>query len=82
MHIRLLGIAALGPILVVPVLVDQLGRLNVNIQEIILTVDEFLSKEIVIGGASIDLAGSFDQIAGSLHNLIEPHPIDKPHFRS
>jgi len=72
-YVLLLGIAALVPVLVVPVLIDQFGRLNVNIQEIIFTVEEFLGKEIVIGGITIDLAGSFDQIAGSLQNLIEPY---------
>jgi len=72
-YVLLLGIAALVPVLVVPVLIDQFGRLNVNIQEIIFTVEEFLGKEIVISGITIDLAGSFDQIAGFLQNLIEPY---------
>jgi predicted PurR-regulated permease PerM len=71
-YVLLLGIAALIPILIVPVLVDQFGRLNVNIQEIILTIEELLSREIVLGGVSFDLSQSFDEIAGSLQNLIEP----------
>jgi predicted PurR-regulated permease PerM len=72
-YILLLGIASLVPILVVPVLVDQFGRLNVNIQEIILTVEGFLRREILIGGVSLNLAEIFDQVAGSLQNLVEPY---------
>jgi len=72
-YIVLLGIASLVPILVVPVLVDQFVNLNVNIQEIIHTVEDFLAKEITLGGISIDLSSIFDQFAGSLQNLIEPY---------
>ncbi|OGO14838.1 MAG: hypothetical protein A2Z14_00170 [Chloroflexi bacterium RBG_16_48_8] len=72
-YVLLIGIVALVPILIVPILVDQFGRLNVNIQEIIFTVENFLGREIVLGDLSIDLAGIFDQIAGSLQNLIEPY---------
>jgi predicted PurR-regulated permease PerM len=72
-YILLLGVASLIPILIVPVLVDQFGRLNLNIQEIMLTLEEFLAKEIVLGGFTIDLSQSIDEIARSLQNLIEPY---------
>lgn len=72
-YILMVGIVSLVPILIVPVLVDQFGRLNLNIQEIILTVEEILVGEIVIGGASIDLAQVFDQVSISLQNLIESY---------
>ena len=72
-YILLLGIASLVPILVVPVLVDQFGLLTVNIQEIIHTVEEFLGREILIGDVSINLASFYDEVAGSLRNLIEPY---------
>lgn len=72
-YIVLIGIASLVPILVVPVLVDQFVNLNVNIQEIIHTIEDFLAKEITLGGVSIDLSSIFDQFAGSLQNLLEPY---------
>jgi predicted PurR-regulated permease PerM len=52
---------------------DQFGRLNVNIQEIIATVENLLAREVVIGDFSIDLAAVYDQFAGSLQNLLEPY---------
>jgi predicted PurR-regulated permease PerM len=72
-YILLFGLASLIPILIVPVLVDQFGRLNLNIQEIMLTLEEFLAKEIVLGGISIDISQSIDEIARSLQKLIEPY---------
>jgi predicted PurR-regulated permease PerM len=72
-YILLLGLVVLVPILVVPVLVDQFGRLNLNIQEIILIVEEFLGREITIGSYSLDLSQYFDEIARSIQNLIEPY---------
>jgi predicted PurR-regulated permease PerM len=72
-YVLMLGLASLVPILIVPILVDQFGRLNVNIQEIINTVEDFLARKVVIGDFSIDLAAVFDQFAGSLQNLFEPY---------
>jgi predicted PurR-regulated permease PerM len=72
-YILMIGLASLVPILIVPILVDQFVRLNVNIQEIIATVEDFLARDVVIGDFSINLAAVFDQIAGSLQNLLEPY---------
>jgi predicted PurR-regulated permease PerM len=72
-YVLMIGIASLIPILVVPELVDQFVRLNVNFQEIIVTVESFFAREVVIGDFSIDLAVVFDQFAGTLQNLIEPY---------
>jgi predicted PurR-regulated permease PerM len=72
-YFLMIGLASLVPILVVPVLVDQFGRLNVNIQEIIVTVENFMARRVSIGEFSIDLAAVFDQVAGSLQNLLEPY---------
>jgi predicted PurR-regulated permease PerM len=72
-YFLMIGLASLIPILIVPILVDQFGRLNVNIQEIIATVENLLAREVVIGDFSIDLAAVYDQFAGSLQNLLEPY---------
>jgi len=72
-YLLLIGIASFVPFLIVPVLIDQIGLLNLNIQEIILSVQEFLGREIVLGDITIDLAGIVDQIVGSLQKSIEPY---------
>jgi predicted PurR-regulated permease PerM len=72
-YVLMIAIASVIPILIVPVLVDQFGRLNVNIQEIINTVENFFAREITIGNFSIDLAAIFEQLVGSLQNLLEPY---------
>ena len=72
-YILLIGIASLIPILIVPVLVDQFANLNVNIQEIIFTIEDFFAREISIGELSIDLSSIFDQLSGSLENLLQPY---------
>ncbi|MCJ7707197.1 MAG: AI-2E family transporter, partial [Anaerolineales bacterium] len=49
-YLLLLGGVALVPVLVIPSLVDELQGLNLNFQEIGVTVESYLSRSLVIGG--------------------------------
>ncbi len=71
-YLLALGVVALVPVLVVPVLLEQLQRLNLDFQSIILSIESFLSRPLVIGGLSIDVSQLVIQAESSLRAILEP----------
>jgi predicted PurR-regulated permease PerM len=71
-YLLLLAVASLGPVLIIPVLVDQLGRLSLNFQNIILTIEELLVRRIELGGLIIDVRELANQTIALLQNILEP----------
>jgi predicted PurR-regulated permease PerM len=67
-----LGVMALVPILVVPALLEQLESLNLDFQSIILSIESFLSRPLVIGGLNIDVSQVVVQAESSLRAILEP----------
>jgi predicted PurR-regulated permease PerM len=67
-----LGVVALVPILVIPALLEQLERLNLDFQGIILAFETFLSRPLVIGGLNIDVSQLVAQTESSLRGMLEP----------
>lgn len=71
-YLVVLGVVALVPVLVVPVLFEQWQRLNVDFQSIIRSIETFLGRPLVIGGLRIDVSQLVIQTESSLRALIEP----------
>ncbi|MCJ7708909.1 MAG: AI-2E family transporter [Anaerolineales bacterium] len=71
-YLLLLGGVALVPVLVIPSLVDELQGLNLNFQEIGVTVESYLSRSLVIGGRPFDATQLIDQIVATLRGMVEP----------
>ena len=71
-YLLLLGGVALVPVLVIPSLVDDLQGLNLNFQEIGVTVESFLNRSLVIGGRHFDATQLIDQIVATLRGMVEP----------
>jgi predicted PurR-regulated permease PerM len=71
-YLLVLGVVALVPVLVVPALLEQLERLNLDFQSIILSIETFLSRTLVIGGLNIDVSQVVVQAESSLRGILEP----------
>jgi predicted PurR-regulated permease PerM len=71
-YILLIGLLALIPVLIIPPLVDQLDHLNLDIQDIIRSVDTFLGSELVIGDFTIDVSQMAEQLLIALQGILEP----------
>jgi predicted PurR-regulated permease PerM len=71
-YLLTLGVVALVPMLVVPALLEQTERLNVDFESIILSIETFLNRPLVIGGLSIDISQLMMQTESSLRGLLEP----------
>jgi predicted PurR-regulated permease PerM len=68
----LFGLIALIPIILVPPLVDQLDHLNLDIQEIIRSIETFLGSELIIGEFTIDVSQIAEQLLAALQGILEP----------
>ncbi len=71
-YLVLIGIVALVPGLLIPPLVEQSTRLNLNFQQIAQSVEDFLSRTIVIGGRPFITTDLMNQIGGALRGMLEP----------
>lgn len=71
-YLLVLGVVALVPILVVPALLEQMERLNLDLQSVILAIESFLSRPLVVGGLNIDISQLVTQTESSLRGIIEP----------
>jgi predicted PurR-regulated permease PerM len=71
-YLVLIGLIALVPGLLIPPLVEQSTRLNLNFQQILQTVESFLSQATVIGGRPFVTTELINQISGALRGILEP----------
>jgi predicted PurR-regulated permease PerM len=71
-YLLLLGAVALVPVLVIPSLVDDLQGLNLNFQQIGVTVESFLNRSLVIGGSHFNATQVIDQIVTTLRGMVQP----------
>jgi predicted PurR-regulated permease PerM len=71
-YLILFGLAAIVPILVVPSLVQQLSALNVNVQEIAVSAEALLSRDIALGGFRFNLGQLATPVVEALRALAEP----------
>lgn len=71
-YIILIGLVAVVPALVIPILVDRLTRLSIAFEEIIANIEGFLGKGVVIGDYRIDAVQIVEQVVTTLRGLIEP----------
>ncbi|HLC02900.1 MAG TPA: AI-2E family transporter [Anaerolineales bacterium] len=71
-YLLALGVISIVPILVVPALLEQLRRLNLDFQRIILSIETFLRRPVVIGSLRIDVSELVIQAESSLRGILEP----------
>ena len=58
--------------LLIPVLVEQLARLNLDVQTILSDVEVLLGREVVLAGVRFDVGELIGQSAQALSGLLEP----------
>jgi predicted PurR-regulated permease PerM len=71
-YLVLISIAALVPVLIIPILVDQIALLNLDFQHLISTIENWLVQTVTIVGVSIDLGQIVEQGISSIQALLEP----------
>ena len=71
-YLIVLGVLSVVPIVLVPSLVEQSRSLNLDFQTIIHSIENFLSRPIVVGGARIDVSELVTQMESSLRGAAEP----------
>jgi predicted PurR-regulated permease PerM len=71
-YLVFLLIAVALPVLAIPYLTTQFGNLNLNPDELMVILDEQFDAQIQFGGFEINLDTVFNQIIGSLEQLLQP----------
>jgi predicted PurR-regulated permease PerM len=71
-YLLLLVTVVVIPVTVVPVAVDRISRLNVNLQQLADQLVEFLSQPFVIFGYTLSLGDFVGDIRGTLQDLLQP----------
>ncbi|MFZ6030782.1 MAG: AI-2E family transporter [Chloroflexota bacterium] len=71
-YIGLLGGAVFIPIVVTPVLAEQVRALNLDVQRLLNGVQALLSREYVIGGWKLETNALVEQSTAALQGLMEP----------
>jgi predicted PurR-regulated permease PerM len=71
-YLIMIGLIILVPALLVPVLVDQANSLNLDLQQTILAVEQFIGRSITIGNLTIDGQQIVMQVEAGLQGLLEP----------
>ena len=68
----LISLAAIGPVMLIPRLIEEGERLNFNLGEILRTIETFMGKPVVIGGYSIGVGQLLEQLVQYLQSLGQP----------
>ncbi len=71
-YLLLLAILSLLVALLIPVLANQIRLLNLDLQDILHSIELVFGKSIVVGGYAIDVGRAIDQVLAGLQTLLEP----------
>lgn len=71
-YLLLLVTIVVIPVTVVPVAVDRISRLNVNLQQLADQLVDFLSQPFVLFGYTLSLGDFVGDIRGTLQDLLQP----------
>jgi predicted PurR-regulated permease PerM len=71
-YLLLLAILGLLVALLIPVLANQIRLLNLDLQDILHSVEVVLGKSFVVGGYTIDVGSAIDQTLSGLQTMFEP----------
>lgn len=71
-YLVVLLVLSLIPATVVPVVIDQIQRLNLDFQAMVADVVTFLSRPIVVFGITINTGDVVGDLEGTLQNLVQP----------
>ncbi len=71
-YISLVIILSAILMLIIPLLVNQLSVLNVDIQRILSELETLLGQQLIVAGRALNVEDLFQQFAGTLQALLEP----------
>ncbi|MGA9191501.1 MAG: AI-2E family transporter [Anaerolineales bacterium] len=71
-YLLLLAILSLLVALLIPALANQIRLLNLDLQDIVHSIEIVFGKSIVVGGYAIDVGRAIDQALTGLQTLLEP----------
>lgn len=71
-YLVVIAVLVLIPLLIIPPLTEQIAGLNLDVQRFLLAIEDILGHRYVVAGQVIDVDAVFQQLIGSLQNLLEP----------
>jgi predicted PurR-regulated permease PerM len=71
-YLVMIGLVILAPALLVPALVDQVNSLNLDLQQTVFAVEQFIGRSITIGNLTINGQQIVMQVEAGLQGLLEP----------
>lgn len=71
-YLLLLAVLVIALALLIPLVIEQLARLNLDVQTMLADVETALGRRIVLAGISIDVGEVLRQSAQALSGLLEP----------
>ena len=70
LYLVLIVILSLVPAIFVPILVQEVGEINVDIQEVADGISQFFARPIVLFNYSFDTRSVYEEISGTLEDII------------
>jgi predicted PurR-regulated permease PerM len=71
-YLLLIAFSIIVPISIYPLISSQIEGLNLDLQKILQSIQNFLRTRYQIGGQVIDTSALFDQLTGALQGVVEP----------
>ena len=71
-YLVLIGLAVIGPVILIPRLIEEGERLNLNLGEIFKSIETFMGKPRVIGGYTFGIGQLLEQLMQYLQTIGQP----------